>query len=71
MLFLEKVAHLVIMIGCIVHPGCSIIAQGGDIVFGDFNIIEVVYIIYLRKEHLLLIELYKIKTEIMSNKLWI
>ena len=27
--------------GCIVHPGCAIIAEAGEIVFGDFNIIEV------------------------------
>lgn len=26
--------------GCIVHPGAQIIAEGGDIIFGDFNIVE-------------------------------
>lgn len=25
---------------CIVHPGCSIIAEGGDIHIGEYNIIE-------------------------------
>lgn len=25
---------------CIVHPGCSIIAEGGDIIIGKYNIIE-------------------------------
>lgn len=27
--------------GCIIHPTCSIIAEGGEIIFGSFNIIEV------------------------------
>jgi hypothetical protein len=28
--------------GCVIHPTCSIIAEGGsEIVFGNFNIIEV------------------------------
>jgi len=26
--------------GCVIHPGCVISAEGGDIVFGEFNIIE-------------------------------
>ena len=26
--------------GCIVHPGAQILAEGGDIILGDFNIIE-------------------------------
>ena len=26
--------------GCIVHPGANILAEGGDITFGDFNIVE-------------------------------
>ena len=26
--------------GCIVHPGAQILAEGGDIIIGDFNIIE-------------------------------
>jgi dynactin-6 len=26
--------------GCVVHPDCSIIAEGGPIYFGEFNIIE-------------------------------
>jgi dynactin-6 len=26
--------------GCIIHPQCTITAEGGDIIFGDFNIIE-------------------------------
>ena len=26
--------------GCIVHPGAQIKAEGGDIIMGDFNIIE-------------------------------
>jgi hypothetical protein len=25
--------------GCVVHPGCAIIAEAGEIIFGDFNII--------------------------------
>ena len=25
---------------CIVHPGCCIMAEGGDIIFGEYNIIE-------------------------------
>ena len=25
---------------CIVHPGCCIVAEGGDITFGEYNIIE-------------------------------
>lgn len=39
---------------CIIHPGCSIIAEGGDIVFGDFNIIEEKVKIYnkLKKDEL-------------------
>lgn len=28
-------------VGCFLHPGCSIIAEGGDIIIGDYNIIEV------------------------------
>ena len=31
--------------GCFVHPGSSIIAEGGDIIFGDYNIIEVYYML--------------------------
>jgi len=31
--------------GCIVHPNAQIIAEGGDIIIQDFNIIEVVYIV--------------------------
>jgi hypothetical protein len=27
--------------GCIVHPGCAIVAEAGEIIFGDYNIIEV------------------------------
>ena len=26
--------------GCIIHPDCSIIAEGGPIIFGEYNIIE-------------------------------
>ncbi|KAL4505104.1 hypothetical protein ABPG73_021951 [Tetrahymena malaccensis] len=26
--------------GCIIHPNCTILAEGGDIIFGDYNIIE-------------------------------
>ena len=26
--------------GCIVHPGAQILAEGGDIIMGDFNIVE-------------------------------
>ena len=26
--------------GCIVHPGAQIVAEGGDITIGDYNIIE-------------------------------
>ena len=26
--------------GCIVHPGAQILAEGGDIIFGDYNIVE-------------------------------
>ena len=33
--------------GCIVHPGCSIFAEGGDIIIGDNNIIEVLNIIHI------------------------
>ena len=29
-------------IGCYVHPGACIFAEAGEIVFGDFNIIEVI-----------------------------
>lgn len=36
--------------GCVVHPGCSLIAEGGDIEFGDFCIIEVIILWKLRKE---------------------
>jgi len=28
-------------LGCILHPSCTIIAEGGEIIFGDYNIIEV------------------------------
>ena len=26
--------------GCIVHPGAQILAEGGEIIMGDFNIVE-------------------------------
>ena len=26
--------------GCIVHPGAQILAEGGDIILGDYNIVE-------------------------------
>ena len=26
--------------GCIVHPGAKILAEGGDIIIGDYNIFE-------------------------------
>ena len=29
--------------GCIVHPNAQIIAEGGEIIFKDFNIIEVIF----------------------------
>ncbi len=34
--------HGVVKFGdsCIIHPGCSIIAEGGDIIIGEHNIIE-------------------------------
>lgn len=32
--------------GCVVHPGCSILAEGGDIIIGDNNIIEERVVIY-------------------------
>ena len=26
--------------GCIVHPGAQLVAEGGDIIMGDYNIVE-------------------------------
>ena len=26
--------------GCIVHPGAQLVAEGGDIILGDYNIVE-------------------------------
>lgn len=36
----ELQGHISFGENCIVHPGCAIIAEGGDIVFGENNIIE-------------------------------
>jgi len=32
-----------------VHPGASITSEGGEIIFGDYNIIEVTIIIIIFK----------------------
>eukprot|EP01017_Pseudomicrothorax_dubius_P009988 TRINITY_DN1350_c0_g2_i4.p1 TRINITY_DN1350_c0_g2~~TRINITY_DN1350_c0_g2_i4.p1 ORF type:complete len:141 (+),score=18.72 TRINITY_DN1350_c0_g2_i4:100-522(+) len=32
--------------GCIIHPGCSIICEAGEIIIGDNNIIEERVVIY-------------------------
>ena len=36
----EKVCTIKFGEGCVVHPTCSIIAEGGEIIFGKHNIIE-------------------------------
>lgn len=38
---LQIIGNVVFGNGCFVHPGTNINAEGGDIIFGDYNIIEV------------------------------
>lgn len=42
----EKVGTIKFGEGCVVHPTCSIIAEGGQIIFGKHNIIEERTLIY-------------------------
>lgn len=32
--------NVIFGVGCIVHPGANINAEDGDIIFGDYNIVE-------------------------------